>query len=62
MPSATAEALEAVARADNQSVSEAVRSAIEEHIDARRADPVFRERLESLFESDREVFERLAKM
>jgi hypothetical protein len=62
MPSATADALEAVARADNQSVSEAVRSAIEEHIDARRSDPAFRERLESLFEADREVFERLAKM
>lgn len=62
MPSATAEALEVVARADNQSVSEAVRGAIEEHLDARRADPAFRERLDALFEADREVFERLAKL
>ncbi|MDA8076730.1 MAG: ribbon-helix-helix protein, CopG family [Actinomycetota bacterium] len=62
MPSATAEALEVVARADNQSVSEAVRLAIEEHIEARRGDRAFRERLDALFEADREVFERLAKL
>lgn len=58
----TAEALELVARADNLSVSEAVRVAIDEYIDARKADPDFQKRLSELFEAEREVFEKLAKM
>jgi len=55
----TAEALEVFAKADNQSVSEAVRQAVVEHIRARRADPEFPKRLHHLLDSQRDVFERL---
>ena len=62
MQETTAESLELVARADNLSVSEAVRVAINEYIDTRRADPDFQKRLTDLFESERDVFEKLATM
>ncbi len=62
LPGPTAEALEVVARADNQSVSEAVRQAVVEHIRARRSDPEFQRSLDHLLESQREVFERLADL
>ncbi len=62
LPSATAEALEVVARADNQSVSEAVRQAVIEHIRMRREDPEFQQSLQSMLDSQREVFERLADL
>lgn len=53
--------LEAVARADGISVSDAVRQAIVEHIDRRRHDKKFKARLRRLIEEDREVLERLAE-
>jgi predicted DNA-binding protein len=53
--------LEAVARADEMPVSEAVRQAIDNHIAARRADKDFQERLKKRLEEDREVLERLAE-
>lgn len=53
--------LEAIARTDDVPVSEAVRSAIDEHIDRRRHDSEFQERLRKRFEADREVLERLAQ-
>ncbi len=62
MQETTAESLELVARADNLSVSEAIRVAINEYIDTRRADPDFQKRLTDLFESERDVFEKLATM
>ncbi len=62
LPGATAEALEVVSKADNLSISESVRQAIVEHIEARRKDPEFQERLKELFSSEREVFERLAQL
>lgn len=62
LPGPTAEALEVVARADNQSVSEAVRQAVVEHIRMRRADPEFQQSMKRLLESQREVFERLAEL
>ena len=62
MQKATAESLALVARTDNLSVSEAVRVAINEYIDTRKADPDFQKRLMKLFESERDVFEKLAKM
>jgi predicted transcriptional regulator len=62
LPGPTAEALEVVAKADNQSVSEAVRQAVVEHIRARRADPEFQKSLHYLLDSQREVFERLADL
>lgn len=61
-PGTTAEALEVVARADNQSVSEAVRQAVVEHIRMRRADPDFQESLQDMLESQREVFEGIADL
>ena len=62
MQETTAESLELVARADNLSVSEAIRVAINEYIDTRRADLDFQKRLTDLFESERDVFEKLATM
>ncbi len=62
MQASTAEALELVARTDNLSVSEAVRVAVNEYIDSRRADPEFQKRLTNLFEAERDVFEKLAQM
>lgn len=53
--------LEVVARADNTSVSEAVRTAIGEHIDRRRNDKDFKARLHEIMEQDREILKRLAK-
>jgi hypothetical protein len=43
----------------SQSVSEAVRQAVVEHIRARRADREFPKRLHHLLDSQRDVFERL---
>lgn len=53
--------LELVARADNQSVSEAVRSAIDAHIEERRRDTEFIERLRQRHQEERTLYERLAK-
>lgn len=56
-----ADELEAVARAEGMSVSDAVREAITEHIDRKRKDKAFRERLRAVIERDREILERLAR-
>jgi post-segregation antitoxin (ccd killing protein) len=56
-----ADELEAVARAEGISVSDAVREAITEHIERKRKDKVFRERLRAVMERDREILERLAR-
>jgi len=56
-----ADELEAVARAEGISVSDAVRDAITEHIDRKRKDKAFRERLRAVIERDREILERLAR-
>jgi hypothetical protein len=53
--------LELVARADDQTLTEAVRTAIDEHIEARRRDRAFIERLRARHEQERELFERLAQ-
>jgi hypothetical protein len=53
--------LEAVARAEGISVSDAVREAIAEHIARKRKDKAFRERLRAVVERDREILERLAR-
>lgn len=52
--------LELVARADDQSLTDAVRAAIDEHIEARRRDQAFIERLRKRHEEERELYERLA--
>jgi predicted DNA-binding protein len=61
LPADQAAELEAVARADEMPVAEAVREAIDSHIAARRADEDFQKRLKRRLEEDREVLERLAR-
>jgi hypothetical protein len=56
----TAAMLELVARADDQTITEAVRTAIDTHIDERRRDEGFKERLHRRHEEERELYERLA--
>jgi hypothetical protein len=53
--------LELVARADDQNLTEAVRAAIDEHIEKRRADKDFMARLRRRHEEDRLLYERLAR-
>jgi hypothetical protein len=61
LPAEQADELEAVAGAEGISVSDAVREAIMEHIDRKRKDKAFRERLRAVMERDREILERLAR-
>jgi hypothetical protein len=56
-----ADELEAVARAEGISVSDAVRAAIGEHIERKRKDKAFRERLRAVMERDRQILERLGR-
>jgi predicted DNA-binding protein len=60
LPEDKAAELEAVARADGVSVSEAVREAIDSHIEARRKDKNFQARLSRLIEDNQRVLDRLA--
>jgi predicted DNA-binding protein len=60
LPEEKAAELEAVARADGVPVSEAVRDAIDHHIDARRKDKDFQARLSKLVEDNQRVLDRLA--
>jgi len=53
--------LEAVARIDGVPVSEAVRTAIADHIAARRSDPDFQDRLRRIMDEERVVLEKLAQ-
>lgn len=53
--------LELVARADNQNITDAVRAAIDEHIEARRRDAAFIERLHARQEQERDLYDRLAR-
>ena len=55
-----ADALEMVAEVDGVSMSEAVRDAIESHIDNRRANDDFQERLAASMERHRRILDRLA--
>lgn len=61
LPAEQADELEAVARAEGISVSDAVREAISEHIERKRKDKAFRERLRTVMDRDREILERLAR-
>lgn len=53
--------LELVARADGKTMTEAVRNAIDAHIEDRRRDKAFIERLRRRHDEERSLFERLAK-
>lgn len=59
LPGEMAASLGAVARADEMSVSQAVRGAIDSHIATRRADQAFQERLKKRLNEDQRVLERL---
>jgi predicted DNA-binding protein len=61
LPDFMAAELAAVAQTDDMSVSEAVREAIEKHIDERRADKEFQQRLKKRLEEDQEILKRLAE-
>lgn len=61
LPDFMAAEIAAVARADDMPVSEAVREAIEKHIDERRADKNFQDRVKRLLREDQEVLKRLAE-
>ncbi len=56
-----ADALEMVAEVDGVSMSEAVRLAIESHIESRRSDPDFQGRLEASMARQRRIMERLSE-
>ena len=53
--------LEAVARVENITVSEAVRQAIVEHVKAKRSDQAFQERLNQFMDENQAILERLAR-
>ena len=61
LPEEQADALEIVAEVDGVSMSEAVREAIEEHIDNRRSDADFQERLTASMERHKRILDRLAR-
>lgn len=61
MEDAQAAALEMVARADDSTITETVRAAIDRHIDERRQDQAFQKRLKDLMDENRAVLERLAR-
>jgi len=61
LPEEIAAEIAAVARADDISMSKAIREAIENHIAARRTDKAFKERLRKRVVEDREILERLAE-
>jgi hypothetical protein len=53
--------LELMARAEDKSLTDAVRTAIDEHIESRKMDKTFMDRLKQRHERERELYERLAK-
>ena len=61
LPDEQAKALDALAMADETSVSEVIREAITERIEKRRADKNFQARLERAVERNKEALDLLAK-
>lgn len=53
--------LELVARADDTSLTETVRAAIDAHIEERRRDKDFKERLRRRHEEESALYERLSR-
>jgi predicted transcriptional regulator len=53
--------LEAIARVEDITVSEAVRQAITEHVQAKRSDRAFQERLDRFMNENQAILERLAR-
>ncbi len=61
LPDEQAAALEVIAQADEMSVSEAIRQAIEDRINQRRSDAEFQKRLRRAMERNRRALELLAR-
>ena len=61
LPALLADELATVAEVDSMPVQQAVRDAIAEHIEARRKDKAFQERMRASAERHREILERLAR-
>jgi hypothetical protein len=61
LPDDEATNVEALARAEGLSLNETVRRALLEAVEARRADPEFKSRVQRIIEEDRELLERLAR-
>lgn len=61
LPDEEATDVEALARAEGLSLNETVRRALVEAVEARRADPGFKRRVQRIIQEDRELLERLAK-
>lgn len=61
LPDEQARALDALAMADETSVSEVIRTAIAERIEKRRADKDFQARLQRAVERNKETLDLLAK-
>ncbi|RIK10611.1 MAG: hypothetical protein DCC49_02860 [Acidobacteria bacterium] len=61
VPAEQAEELEQVADVDGVPVAEEVRTAIAAHIEARRKDQAFRERLRASIERNKKILEKLAE-
>lgn len=53
--------LAAIARVEDITVSEAVREAITEHVDAKRSDKAFQERLDRFMNENDAILKRLAR-
>jgi Arc/MetJ family transcription regulator len=52
---------EAMARAEDQSLNETVKTALREAVERRREDPEFKRRIRRIIAEDTELLERLAK-
>ncbi|HTW06459.1 MAG TPA: ribbon-helix-helix protein, CopG family [Acidimicrobiales bacterium] len=61
LPDEEATNVEALARAEGLSLNETVRRALVEAVEARRADPGFKARVQRIIKEDRKLLERLAK-
>jgi len=61
LPAPLADELATVAEIEGVPVQQAVRDAIAEHIEARRKDKAFQDRLRASAERHREILERLAR-
>ena len=61
LPIEMSTALEAIAAVDRMSVAQEVRDAIAAHIDTRRHDQAFQERLRRLMDENREILATLAE-
>lgn len=58
-PAEQADEVEFVARVEGKAASEFIRDAIAAHLESRRSDPEFQQRLRARIKADREILDRL---